>query len=202
MQQLIHHSECLGPALTGDPLGLFRVYEEALQKMSSSNGENGTHYGGQETFGSSMKRASISPQLPDNSILMFYTSLVRLLACCASRFSGDFTCTAQSVAAAPPPSPAKSYSANRHKQSMISRTRNILQNLIKVEDVIAILSVRSLDGREIGLTPFHKDAVLLFFDRVYGVPDQDQLVQLLTEAFLPDVNLALYLTQVSESYSI
>ena len=123
------------------------------------------------------------------SILTFYTNLVRLLSYCASKPE-----TAHRPNALLPKGGA--HSANKQKQSVLSRTRNILQNLIRDEEIVAILSFKSAIGRESGLKPFHKEAALLFFDRVYGVPSPELLLQLLTDAFLPDLKLALQLFQV------
>ena len=160
-------------------------------------------------------------------VLSFYTCLVRLLACCASSpraygqamptssgshspsakrkqqqpsviSEGDGLPSSSSAAAATLHAPprARQSSANRQKLCMISRTRDILQNLIKAEEIVAILSFPSSE-KEKGLTPFHKEAALLFFARVYGIPGPDLLLELLNKAFAPDIKLALRLSSVS-----
>lgn len=130
-------------------------------------------------------------------VLTFYTCLVRLLACCASSPTTEQQLPSRQCSVeGPSEEPLESYSANRHKQSVISRTRSILQNLIKEDELVAILSFPS-SGKERGLSPFHKEAALLFFARVYGIPGPELLLQLLTQAFIPDVKLALKLMSVS-----
>lgn len=194
VQQLIHHTECMGPALAGDALGLSNMYRDALQRAENV-GEERIDYGRlismESTTSSSrslMKQGTSAGIYGDTSVLTFYTTLMRLLACSASRPTNDKLPSGKAGLSV-------SHSANRHKQSAIRRTRSILQNLIKAEEVVAILSFKSCGGREKGLNAFHKEAALLFFGRVYGIPGPDLLLQLLTNAFMPDVKLALQLAQ-------
>ena len=136
-------------------------------------------------------------QQPIPAILAFYTSLVRLLASCASRSNPSMSRQNRLPSY---PGQMESYSSDRHKQSILSRTINILQNLIKAEEIVAILSFKTVDVKngEIGLGPFHKEAALLFLDRVYGIPGPELQLQLLNKAFLPDIKLALQLAEVSQ----
>ncbi len=220
VQQLIHHTECMGPAVGSCSVGLSSIYSEALQRgegegegegedtilpsysrftsTDSSSGSSGTLKKQFTSF------PSIAPNQDDASVLTFYTCLIRLLACCATNPatpSGPkekHYCSEQPQVYEPG-NPTESYSANRQKQSMISRTRSILQNLVRAEDIVAILSFKSFDGRDTGLSPFHKEAALLFFCRVYGIPGPEMLLQLLTNAFIPDIKLALQLSQVQKT---
>ena len=77
-----------------------------------------------------------------------------------------------------------------------------MQNLIKAEEIVTILSFKSCTGKERGLSANHKEAALLFLDRVYGMPCLDLLLQLLNNAFIPDVKLALQLSQEVCVYAV
>ena len=73
----------------------------------------------------------------------------------------------------------------------------ILSNLVPVEEVAGILSLPfARDGKK-GIIPAHKEAALLFLSRVYGVPNSQLFINLLTDAFLPDIKTALKLASVS-----
>lgn len=48
-----------------------------------------------------------------------------------------------------------------------------------------------------GLTPPHKQSVVLFLERVYGIETQELFYRLLEEAFLPDLRCATMLDRVS-----
>lgn len=48
-----------------------------------------------------------------------------------------------------------------------------------------------------GLIPAHKQSVVLFLERVYGIETQDLFFKLLEEAFLPDLRCATMLDRVS-----
>lgn len=48
-----------------------------------------------------------------------------------------------------------------------------------------------------GLIPSHKQSVVLFLERVYGIEQQDLFFRLLEEAFLPDLRAATILDRVS-----
>ena len=38
-----------------------------------------------------------------------------------------------------------------------------------------------------GLQPAHKMSIILFLERVYGIPDQETFFRLIEDAFLPDI---------------
>lgn len=48
-----------------------------------------------------------------------------------------------------------------------------------------------------GLIPGHKQSVVLFLERVYGIEQQDLFFRILEEAFLPDLRTATMLDRVS-----
>jgi ryanodine receptor 2 len=47
-----------------------------------------------------------------------------------------------------------------------------------------------------GLQPAHKMSIILFLERVYGIPDQETFFRLIEEAFLPDIRSATILDMV------
>lgn len=47
-----------------------------------------------------------------------------------------------------------------------------------------------------GLIPGHKQSVVLFLERVYGIETQELFFKLLEEAFLPDLRCATMLDRV------
>ena len=48
-----------------------------------------------------------------------------------------------------------------------------------------------------GLIPSHKQSVVLFLERVYGIEDRELFFRLLEFAFLPDLRAATVLDKVS-----
>lgn len=51
-----------------------------------------------------------------------------------------------------------------------------------------------------GLIPGHKQSVVLFLERVYGIEHQELFFRLLEEAFLPDLRAATMLDRVSANF--
>ena len=224
VQQLIHRSECLGPALSADALGLHHIYQEVFQKIANTEAslvaESSSHHGSSSVPHGISRQPTVQfnwSYQPAMDILIFYTSLVRLLAYCASKSTNDSTKDGEGEGSkdgnvrlfndsSVVSSGAKfehvchqdpdTCSTSRHKQSVISRTRNILQNLIKTDDIVGILSSSFDSKKEHGLRPTNKEAVLLFLDRVYGIPCPELLLKLLSQAFLPDIKYALQLAKV------
>lgn len=49
-----------------------------------------------------------------------------------------------------------------------------------------------------GLIPGHKQSVVLFLERVYGIETQELFFRLLEEAFLPDLRAATMLDRVNK----
>ena len=257
MRLLIHHPECLGPALAGEAIGLQRVYEEALDHMldtpvfgsSRASPRDSTDLGsstplkGTLSRGETMIYSESSPhgeRIRSNSymnlnlmstrlVLSFYTSLVRLLAYCApvkvnvdkpSNGNGSDVSNAVpglaelNTTTSGDQSGSDSNSGNgggysgsgttsgtssgtSTKVNGDEWTRNILSNLISMEDVKGILSLPFAHDGQGGIIPTHKEAVLLFLSHVYGLSDRQLLCDLLTDAFLPDIKTALKLASVS-----
>jgi hypothetical protein len=49
-----------------------------------------------------------------------------------------------------------------------------------------------------GLQPAHKMSIILFLERVYGIPDQETFFRLIEDAFLPDIRAATILDMVND----
>jgi ryanodine receptor 2 len=88
------------------------------------------------------------------------------------------------------------------------RARAILRSLVPLEDLQGVLSLRftlqaPAAGEEppksdipSGLIPGHKQSVVLFLERVYGIETQELFYKLLEDAFLPDLRTATMLDKV------
>lgn len=117
-----------------------------------------------------------------SSILSFYCTLVDLMGRCAPE--------AQNI-------------AQGKNESL--RARAILRSLVPLADLQGVLSLRfSLTnsagegGNDMppGLIPLHKQSIVLFLERVYGMDDKDLFFSLLEDAFLPDLRAATMLEKV------
>lgn len=49
----------------------------------------------------------------------------------------------------------------------------------------------------VGVQPNHKQSIVLFLERVYGIENQETFFRLLEDAFLPDLRAATMLERVS-----
>jgi hypothetical protein len=85
------------------------------------------------------------------------------------------------------------------------RARSILRSLVSMEDLQGVLGLRfilpipqqpGLSEHLPGIQPSHKMSVVLFLDRVYGIPDQATFLHLLETCFLPDIRCATILDSV------
>ena len=201
---LIQHSECLGPALAGDAHGLYKVYSIAIEQLPFSEAELPSNSQSRETLNRSFSRESTmssqssllscSLNLTTQDVLTFYSDLLLLLAYCAAGTTVDHAHPGQGSAY------SMQKCLSKQKQSAIARTRNILQNLIKTDDLVGILSLKFARGPERGVSPSNKEAAVLFLERAYGITSPELLLKLLTDAFLPDLKLALKLVQVRDLY--
>ncbi|OQV16827.1 Ryanodine receptor [Hypsibius exemplaris] len=165
---LIRKPECLGPALSGEGSGLLRAMQDAIALSESLVG-------------------NVDPALKENedyidmgeAILNFYSVLVDLLGRC----SPD---TQQLV----------------HARSDSVRARAILQSLVPLPDLEGVLSmkffipnfslletlpVEDVPNAPPAILPNHKQATLVFLERVYGVEDPELFFRLLEDTFLPDL---------------
>ncbi|EJW81198.1 hypothetical protein WUBG_07893 [Wuchereria bancrofti] len=191
---LIRRPECLGVALKGEGQGLFSAFKEAIELSEDirtlEENKNCTvihnallreqpHYPNKETEGEDYVDLGAAT-------LDFYSSLVDLLAKCA---------------------PDKINIQAGKGDCM--RARAILRSLISLDDLGQILALRFTIPNLItsvvtddvgplpGLLPNHKQSVLLFLDRVYGIDSQEMLFHFLEKSFLPDLRAATMMDSVS-----
>ena len=85
------------------------------------------------------------------------------------------------------------------------RARSILRSLVSLEDLEGVLSLRfilpipyqeALSEHLPGVLPSHKMPIVIFLERVYGIPDQQTFFRLLETGFLPDIRCATILDSV------
>ncbi|XP_025830516.1 ryanodine receptor [Agrilus planipennis] len=194
---LIRRPECLGPALRGEGEGLLRAIIDA-NKMSERISDRRKMM---EEAEGTVNMPQFSHPLPESdededyidtgaAILNFYCTLVDLLGRCA---------------------PDASVIALGKNESL--RARAILRSLVPLEDLQGVLSLRftlqnPAAGEErpksdmpSGLIPAHKQSVVLFLERVYGIETQELFYKLLEEAFLPDLRAATMLDRNDGSES-
>ena len=179
----------MGPALAGEALGLHSVYKEAIEKLDSelcSEADSSTtELGALNDSFSSSSSSLFSRQstifnvstLSTKCVLTYYTSLVQLLASCAPHMTDH--------------APTRSSTLNKRKEGSDQRTQNILRNLVKIDDIINILSLPYASEAEPGVRPTHKRALVRFLARVYDITDHEVMLSLLSRAFLPDIKLTL-----------
>lgn len=193
---LIRRPECLGPALRGEGEGLMRAIVDS-NKMSEKISDRRKYH--DEAEGTISGINFVHP-LPDgdededyidtgNAILTFYCTLVDLLGRCA---------------------PESSVIEQGKNESL--RARAILRSLVPLEDLQGVLSLKftlqqSAPGEEkpksdmpSGLVPGHKQSIVLFLERVYGIETHDLFYRILEDAFLPDLRAATMLDKVRKIF--
>ncbi|XP_037033206.1 ryanodine receptor isoform X4 [Bradysia coprophila] len=193
---LIRRPECLGPALRGEGEGLLRAIIDA-NKMSERISERRKYH---EEPESEMDADFVHP-LPEGeededyidtgaAILGFYCTLVDLLGRCA---------------------PEPSVIDLGKNESL--RARAILRSLVPLEDLQGVLGLKftlqqQAPGEErpksdvpSGLLPGHKQSIVLFLERVYGIETHELFFKILEEAFLPDLRAATMLDKNDGSES-
>ncbi|KAI1309033.1 Ryanodine receptor [Halotydeus destructor] len=171
---LIRRPECLGPALRGEGEGLLQAIKDAI---------------GMSDRIVSDRAGQPDPRLLDEdyidmgaAILSFYCTLVDVLGRCA---------------------PEAATIAQGKNDCM--RARAILRSLVPMADLEGVLSlcfdIKTPDQVTPGgkgdlprsFIPLHKQAMVRFLERVYGVENQETFFRLLEEAFLPDLRAATVL---------
>lgn len=184
---LIRRPECLGPALRGEGPGLFAAIKDAIGMADS------IHVKWQEE----KRRAQLENAADEDeddedqinmgsAILNFYCALVDLLGRCAP----DLQTIGQ----------------GKHESI---RARSILKSLVPLQDLKSAISLRfalvNPQCSQVGVNdmpfastvssfmPNHKQSLVLFLERVYGIGDQETFFSLLEEAFLPDMRAATML---------
>ncbi|XP_066971318.1 ryanodine receptor isoform X20 [Macrobrachium rosenbergii] len=188
---LIRRPECLGPALRGEGEGLLCAIIDA-NKMSERIAAQrlGAEAEGAVPIDHPMPAGDDDEDYIDTgaAILNFYCTLVDLMGRCA---------------------PEANVIAQGKNDSL--RARAILRSLVPLEDLQGVLSLRFTlsntaadEGRSDippGLIPAHKQSVVLFLERVYGMDNKDLFFSLLEDAFLPDLRAATMLDKSDGSES-
>lgn len=194
---LIRRPECLGPALRGEGEGLLKAIVEA-NKMSERISDRRKM---QDEAEGQMGNGGFNHPLPESdededyidtgaAILAFYCTLVDLLGRCA---------------------PDASVIEQGKNESL--RARAILRSLVPLDDLQGVLSLkftlqnpaageeRPKSDMPSGLIPGHKQSVVMFLERVYGIETQELFYRLLEDAFLPDLRAATMLDRSDGSES-
>uniref|UniRef100_T1E1N4 Putative ryanodine receptor n=1 Tax=Cupiennius salei TaxID=6928 RepID=T1E1N4_CUPSA len=175
---LIRRPECLGPALRGEGPGLLAAIKEAIKMSEKITAEKAARTDIQEDDEDYIDMGC--------AILNFYCVLVDLLGRCAPE--------AAAIA--------------QGKNDCI-RARSILRSLVPMKDLEGVLGLRynlftPQEGESdmpIGLQPNHKQSIVLFLERVYGIESQETFFRLLEDAFLPDLRAATMLERFDGSES-
>lgn len=170
---LIRRPECLGPALRGEGEGLLQAIKDSInmtQKMKN-NPPQGRGGGGDDDEDYIDMGAAI---------LNFYCALVDLLGRCAPE--------AATIAIG---------------KNDCLRARAILRSLVPMQDLEGVLALRfpifsnaeAMMESELppGFLPHHKQSIVLFLERVYGIENQETFFRLLEDAFLLDLRAATML---------
>ena len=200
---LIRKPECLGPALRGDGQGLLRAMQGAIALSESTAGNVEPAMKGDEDY-IDMGEA----------ILNFYSVLVDLLGRCSPDAQQLVQARSDSVRAR---AILQSLIPLSDLEGVLSM-RFFIPNFAVLESKLLIItlalqySVQNLgicipwftalppdDIPEAppAILPNHKQAVLVFLERVYGVEEADLFFRLLEETFLPDLRVATMMEGVS-----
>lgn len=190
---LIRRPECLGPALRGEGPGLFAAIKDAISMADSIHASQLGERRELES-GPDQRKSGEGQQEDDDedninmgvAILSFYCALVDLLGRCAPDL--------------------QNIGQGRHESI---RARSILKSLVPLQDLRNAISLRFnlIDPQWLrvgdneqpfaptapSFVPNHKQSLVLFLERVYGIEDQETFFSLLEEAFLPDMRAATML---------
>uniref|UniRef100_A0A8B9LMT5 Ryanodine receptor 2b (cardiac) n=1 Tax=Astyanax mexicanus TaxID=7994 RepID=A0A8B9LMT5_ASTMX len=170
---LIRRPECFGPALRGEGGdGLLATMEEAIRISEDQNRDGSSRVDTLDDEDDDIIHMG-------HAIMTFYSALIDLLGRCAPEMHLIEAGKGEAV-----------------------RIRAILRSLIPVKDLEGVISIPfslpfvDTDGSVMEpdmsrlFCPDHKAAMVLFLDRVYGVQDQNFLLCLLKNGFLPDLKAA------------
>ncbi|XP_077528941.1 ryanodine receptor isoform X3 [Haemaphysalis longicornis] len=176
---LIRRPECLGPALRGEGPGLLDAIREAVRMSERITAERQQQ----------QQQGTLTEELGEDdidmgaAILNFYCTLVDLLGRCA---------------------PEAATIAQGKNESI--RARAILRSLVPLDDLLGALSLRftlqqprkgdtsqNKSDLPAGLQPNHKQSIVMFLERVYGLETQETFFRLLEDGFLPDLRAATML---------
>lgn len=81
--------------------------------------------------------------------------------------------------------------------SIVQQTHSLLRSLIDREDILGVLSLPLGDQDWDIFNSSHKEACLLFFDRVYSIDTADKLLQFIDDVATKDIMFAIKCSKVS-----
>ena len=166
-------------------------------------------FASEASFGSSMVTSS------EAATLRFLSHLLRLLGYCtpplpqgASQYSADTPSGRKQT--------QKSLNKNTHADldmraedgkrrtstlesielSIVQQTHSLLRSLIDREDILGVLSLPLNDQDWEVFNSAHKEACLLFFDRVYSIDTADRLLQFIDDVATRDIKFAIECSKV------
>ena len=138
----------------------------------------------------------------EGATLKFLADLLKLLGYCAPslpdnlRFTSDQTRVTKKLTKQATrlnlrsPSPDEG-SVGNLETSIARHTHSLLHDLIDHDDILEVLNIPlSIEYWDM-FNPLHKEACLLFYDRVYGIQDSEQLHQFISSVSLPDVKFTI-----------
>lgn len=209
---LIRRPECLGPALRGEGEGLLQAMKDAIamsqwiQERAANETTSTPPTTPQSplpsdrasTLGALLVTLTSYPDEQDEdyidlgaAVLNFYSALVDLLGRCAPEAS-----------------------AIAEAKNECIRARAILRSLVPMDDLEGVLALRfsfqppgstpaEPNSSDLlpGIQPVHKQSMVLFLERVYGIETQEVFFRLLEDAFLPDLRAATILERADGSES-
>lgn len=176
---LIRRPECLGPALRGEGEGLLQAIKDSIEMTDKMNASGQSNQTEMRSVMMSNEEDKEDEDFIDMgaAILNFYCALVDLLGRCAPE--------AATIAMG---------------KNDCLRARAILKSLVPMQDLEGVLALRfsifsspeamTRADLPIGFLPQHKQSIVLFLERVYGVENQEVFFRLLEDAFLPDLRAA------------
>ena len=196
---LIQHPDCLGPSYSGQSLELSRAMKEAFFLLSNQGFKSASRFSSlnrQDTLVSiqqtgPMAGHSASPKRNSSTFSLnvltaelttqFYSSLIRLLASCVTH-----TCHKSTEGGGLP-------SQTNGKDDHI---RSFMHSLVSLEELKEILFLPLAKKEGEGISAVCKESILMFMNNVYDIEQPELLLELLTDAFSPDIRTALEIDKV------
>ena len=80
--------------------------------------------------------------------------------------------------------------------SIVQQTHSLLRSLIDRDDILRVLSLPLTDHRWEVFDSSHKEACLMFFDRVYSIDTSDKLLQFIEDVATSDIKFAIDCNEV------
>ncbi|KAG9509881.1 Ryanodine receptor, partial [Fragariocoptes setiger] len=189
---LIRRPECLGPALRGQGNGLLAAIKDAISMSDRARVQQQQQQDNQQDDSNNNNNNQADNDDEDDSIdlgaaiLNFYCALIDLLGRCAPDLSPN--------------------NAAQGKHESI-RARSILKSLVPLQDLKGAIALRfALAAPQFpapnalsSFMPNHKQSLVLFLERVYGIENQATFFSLLEDGFLPDMRAATMLERPTTS---